>query len=163
MSTHHVHESDLNILYIINVTEIQQRRQQKSKVVCVFDMCLEDLSLDRYTPGFVKKYKITLVYLPPNVHLHINLSGGLFMVFFRQKKDSHCWGIEKCSNRDRNIFDYLLPVSRYWTKKKILNSPVSPVIYSIHKPDDKYFIKVLCSATNYKYNVLLNTIMSWRA
>jgi len=70
----------------IKKTEIRQQ-QQKSKIVFLFDLCLEDLST-HIIPGFVKKYKITLVYLPPNVHLRINLSGGLFMVFFRQK-DSH--------------------------------------------------------------------------
>lgn len=77
------------IHYII--MEIKKNGNSTTTTTKINDSPLFRFVLDLSThiiPGFVKKYKITLVYLPPNVHLRINLSGGLFMVFFRQK-DSH--------------------------------------------------------------------------
>jgi hypothetical protein len=97
--------------------------------------------------------KITLVYLPPNVRLRKYLSGGLFMAFFRQKKDSHRrWGIEKCSNRDRNIFDYLSPTNRYTGRKK--NIVLTRNLFYINWTTN--------TLSKFSAQQTINTIISWR-
>jgi len=102
----------------IKITATRQRRQHKSTSI-PFRFVFRESFVRHILFRDLYRNKITLVYLPPNVHLRKYLSGGLFMVFFRQK-DSHRWGIEKiCSNRDRNIFDYSSPTNRCTGRKKI--------------------------------------------
>jgi len=134
----------------IKITAI--RRQHKSTSI-PFRFVFRESFVRHILFRDLYRNKITLVYLPPNVHLRKYLSGGLFMVFFRQKKDSHRWGIEKCSNRDRNIFDYPFPTNRYTGRKKY--NVLAHNLFYINWTTNT-LLKFLAQQT-------INTIISWRA
>lgn len=133
----------------IKITANRQREQHKSTSI-PFRFVFRESIVRHILFRDLYKNKITLVYLLPNVHLRKYLSGGLFMVFFRQK-DSHRWGIEKCSNRDRNIFDYPSPTTLLDEKKFIV---LAHHLFYINWTTNT-LLKFFAQQT-------INTIISWR-